>query len=128
MPLTSDVSTWDGDQLQQELAVRLSLGWTFQIIPDSTIDRWVVNIFNDKMEQVWRGEALTAQLVLLDALGWVETRSISCSETSPWVRRREELNPQRVHEQLFSKLFVKEDPPDLDPSEIQAVYSRTKRG
>jgi len=128
MPITHDAATWDEEQLQEELAIRMPPGWTFDVAPNESINRWVVTIFGPKGEQAWEGDGITAQLVLLDALGWMETRSIHVSDTSPWVRRRGELNPQRVHEHIFSKMSTKDDPPDLDPSEVQAVYSnRTKR-
>lgn len=123
MTLTAEAATWDSEQLHEELAIRMPSRWSFELDPDESINRWVVRVLNEVGVEVWRSEEITPQLVLLNAIGWIEARKSPVSETSPWFRRQGELNSQRVHEQLFSKLSVKEDPPDIDPTEVDSVYS-----
>ena len=126
MSLGLDVSTWDSDRLQQEIVIRLPSGCEFKLVPTEDQKQWVVSVIDDQLVEVWSSVALTTQLALLNLLGWLETRNSKLSDSSPWVRRRGELNPQRVHELVYSKTYVTEEVPDLDPTEVEAVYKSHK--
>ena len=127
MPLSLDASTWDADRLRQEIAIRLSAGWEFTVTPTEDQKQWFSSVIDDQQQEVWSSIALTTQLVLLNLLGWLETRHSKLPESSPWVRKRGDLNPQRVHELVYSKTYVSEEVPDLDPVEIEAVYSNSRK-
>ncbi len=127
MSLGLDASTWDADRLKQEIAIRLPPGWEFNLVPTEDQKQWSSSITNDQQVEVWSSVAITAHLALLNLLGWLETRSSSPADSSPWVRRRGDLNPQRVHDLVYSKTFVTEELPDLDPAEIEAVYSKLRK-
>ena len=101
--------------------------WVFKIGSSEEQKAWEASITNPEEVVVWEGSALTAGLVLLDALGWIENRHHKVSEASPWVRRRGDLDPQRVHDIAYSKSFGLSDPPDLDPSEIESVVRSAKK-
>lgn len=88
---------------------------------------WVAFITNPEEVEVWSGSRVTAQLVLLDALGWIESQHHKVSEASRWVRRSGDLDPQRVHDIAYSKSFGPPDPPDLDPNEIESVARSVKK-
>lgn len=126
MSLGLDVSTWDSDRLQQEIAIRLPSGCEFKLVPTEDQKQWVVSVIDDQLVEVWSSVAITPQLTLLNLLGWLETRNSKLSDSSPWVRRRGDLNPQRVHELVYSKTYVTEEVPDLDPTEVEAVYKSHK--
>jgi hypothetical protein len=126
MSLDLDSSTWGADRLQQEITLRLPAGCDFKIVPTEDQKQWVVSVIDDQQVEVWSSVSLTTQLALLNLLGWLETRNSKLSESSPWVRRRGDLNPQRVHELVYSKTYVTEEVPDLDPAEVEAVYKSHK--
>lgn len=122
MSITYEAAFWDEDQLQQEIAGRLPVGWALDLHANDLVNRWEASILNGAGEVIWGGVAITSQLVLFEALGWIETRDIPLSDSSPWVRRRGELNSQRVHEHVQSLFPHIEDPPDLDPSQVEELY------
>ena len=121
MPLSFDASNWDEDRLRQEIAIRLPEGWGFNIVASEEQTHWISSATDDQQLEVWSNPALTIQLALLNLLGWLEIRNSSLSDSSPWVRKRGELNSQRVHDLAYSKVYVQEEIPDLDPAEIDAV-------
>ena len=126
MSLDLDTSTWDANRLQQEIAIRLPAGSEFKVAPTEDQKQWVASVIDDQQVEIWSGVAITTQLALLNLLGWLETRNSKLSDSSPWVRRRGDLNPQRVHELVYSKTYVTEEVPDLDPAEVEAVYKAHK--
>lgn len=128
MTLTVEASTWDEERIQQEIAIRLNPGWGFKIDASEDETEWVVTITDEQNIEVWRGSELTAQLVLLTALGWLENSKHKIPEGSLWVRRQGELNPQRVHDVVYSKILVPGDPPDLDPDELDSLVNPARKG
>jgi hypothetical protein len=126
MSLGLDASTWDADRLQQEIVLRLPDGCEFRIAPTEDQKQWVASVIDDQQVEVWSSVALTNQLALLNLLGWLEVRNSKPSNSSPWVRRQGDLNPTRVHELVYSKMYVEEEIPDLDPAEVEAVYKSHK--
>jgi hypothetical protein len=126
MSLDIEVYTWSEERIKDEVTLRLEAGWTFKFGSSEDQTSWEASILNPE-EVVWVGSNLTAQIVLLDALGWLESRKHKVAATSPWVRRRGELDPQRVHEIAYSKSFGIPDPPHLDPGEIDLVVRSTKK-
>lgn len=128
MSLDIEVTTWDEERIKDEITLRLGSGWTFKIGPSEDQTSWESSIYNPEEVEVWTGDAMTAQLVLLDALGWLESRQHKVAESSPWVRRRGDLNPQRVHDIAYSKSFGPPDPPHLDPDEIESVIKSARKG
>jgi hypothetical protein len=128
MSLDIEVYTWDEERIKDEVTLRLSPEWTFKVGPSEDHTLWEASITNAEGVEVWSDSALTAQLVLLDALGWLESRQHKVAETSPWVRRRGELDAQRVHEIAYSKSFGPPDPPHLDVTEIDSVVRSARKG
>ena len=126
MSLDLDASTWDADRLRQEIVNRLPVGCEFKVTPTEDQRQWIASVIDDQQVEVWSSIALTTQLALLNLLGWLETRNSKLSDSSPWVRRRGDLNPQRIHELLYSKTYVTEEVPDLDPAEVESVYRSHK--
>jgi hypothetical protein len=114
-------------QLQEEIAINLPPKWSFSFDSNEEETRWGVSVFDAEGKEVWKGANITSQLVLLETIGWLATRSHSPSDGSPWVRRRGELNSEKVHEILYSKVFDSREIPDLDPNEIASVYSKARK-
>lgn len=127
MSIDIDASTWDEDRLKEEIALRLESGWSFKFGPSENQMAWEAFITQD-LEELWSGEGLTAQLVLLDALGWLENRQYQVRDVGIWVRRQGDLNPQRVHDLAYSKSYGPPDPPHLDPDEIASMAQSTRKG
>jgi flavin reductase (DIM6/NTAB) family NADH-FMN oxidoreductase RutF len=115
MSLDIEAATWDVERIKDEINLRLVSGWVFK----------EASITLEEVE-LWSGEGLTAQLVLLDALGWLENRLYQVRDVGPWVRRQGELSPQRVHDIAYSKSYGPSDPPHLDPDEIESIARKGK--
>lgn len=126
MSFDVEVTTWDEERVKDEITLRLDPGWVFRFGPSENQMFWEATITAEEAE-IWSGEGLTAQLVLLDALGWLENRRYRASEGSLWVRRRGDLNAERVHEIAYSKSYGPPDPPHLDPKEIQSVVQSLRK-
>jgi hypothetical protein len=127
MSLDIEVTTWDEERVKDEITLRLEPGWVFKFGLSENQMVWEATIASEEVE-IWSGEGLTSQLVLLNVLGWLENRSYKVSEGSLWVRRRGDLNAERVHEIAYSKSYGPPDPPHLDPNEIQLVVQSTRKG
>lgn len=126
MSLDIEVTTWDEERVKDEITLRLDPGWVFKFGPSENQMLWEAIITSEDTE-IWSGEGLTSQLVLLDALGWLENRRYKALDSSLWVRRRGDLNADRVHEIAYSKSYGPPDPPHLDPKEIQSVVQSVKK-
>jgi hypothetical protein len=122
-----EAATWDEERIRDEVILRLEPNWTFRFGSSEDQMSWEASILDPDEVEVWSGSRITAQLVLLDALGWVESRHHKIPEASPWVRRRGDLDPQRVHDIAYSKSLGPPDPPDLDPNEIESVVRSMKK-
>jgi hypothetical protein len=128
MSLDIEVTTWSEDRIKDEIILRLDSGWIFKFGPAEDQMAWEASILKPDETEVWSSSKLTAQLVLLDALGWLENRNHKLPETSPWVRKRGDLNPQRAHDIAYSQSLGPPDPPHLDPDEIESVIRSTRKG
>lgn len=124
MSLDIEVTTWDEERIKDEIVLRLEPGWIFRFGPSEDQRSWEVSITSGDVE-LWSGERIVAQLVLLDALGWLENRNYQGSGV--WVRRNGDLNQQRVHELAYSKTYGPPDPPHLDPTEIDSVVQASRQ-
>lgn len=129
MSLPLDACNWDEKRLLGEVAIRLPKGWGFTVDQGEN-NFWVVKLLNALKEVVWAEADSTAQLALLTTIGWLDLQTSPQVTTGPWARRTNDL-PTGAHDEAYRKLCVEEDPPDLDPKEIEAVlasvYSRTRR-
>lgn len=127
MSLDIEITTWDEERIKDEIILRLEPGWVFGAGPSDDRMSWEASISDQNGEPIWYRSEMTLQLVLLDALGWLENRKYQVSETSNWVRRRGDLNPQRVHEIAYSKSFGPPDPPHLDVIEIDSIVRSARK-
>ena len=125
MSLPLDAYTWTLDQTQEEIAVRLPKGWGFDI-DQVEGNFWQVTILNEVNEPVWQGQDAAVNLVLFNALGWLDLRNTK-PNTGPWAPRRQNIDARTVHEEAYRKMVSEEDPPDLDPKEVESVYCRHPR-
>jgi hypothetical protein len=126
MSLDIEVTTWDEERLKDEITLRLNPGWIFRFRPSEDQMAWESSIKSEEMT-LWSGDRPTAQLILLDALGWLENRGHQIPGASPWVRRRGDLSSERVHEIAYSKSYGIPDPPHLDPDEIDLVVQASRK-
>lgn len=124
MPIPLEAWTWTEEQLLQEIAIRLPKGWGIEF--GQAEDRlWHLILLDEAREPAWKGDEVSPNLVLFDALGWLDLRGFPVPTDSPWKPRPPQVE-ERPHEAL-NRLRT-EDPPDLDPSEIEAlVYSSHSR-
>jgi hypothetical protein len=126
MVLPIDAGSWDADQLLGEIAVRLPKGWNFDT-GQAENDFWHATLLNEKKEPVRVDVEATQQLALLNLLGWLEMQATPANPNSPWAPRKAEVDHDlRAHDQAY-RVRVEEDPPDLDPKEIAAVYSSARK-
>lgn len=120
MSLDIEVTTWDEERIKDEITLRLEPGWVFRFGPSEDRMSWEASIWHEGIE-LWSDDGLTSQLVLLNALGWLENRKYQGHSAGVWVRRSGDLSQQRVHELAYSKTYGPPDPPHLDPDEIASV-------
>jgi len=126
VPIPIEAHTWDQERLLQEIAVRLPKGWGIEFGQDPDSFLWCVSLLKEDRSLVWESEEVAPNLVLLNALGWVELRAARSERVpSPWAPRVAEIDPRKLHEVVFR--LQSEDPPDLDPGEVDLIYSRFPR-
>lgn len=122
MPIPLEAWNWDEDRLLQEIAVRLPKSWGIEFGQKDDL-LWHVSLLNENAETVWEEDEAAPNLVLLNALGWLELRSAPTPSNSPWAPRRQDIDARRLHEAAYRVRVRSDDPPDLDPKEIDSVYS-----
>jgi hypothetical protein len=122
VPIPLEAHTWDQERLLQEIAIRLPKGWGIEFGQDSSSFLWCVVLLDDTKTSVWESEEAAPNLVLLNALGWLDLRATPPKTASPWAPRVRDIDARTLHEAAFK--LRSEDPPDLDPKEIDSVYSR----
>lgn len=120
--ITPDAAFWDIPKLIQEIEARLPSGLTLIFEQEPQTYVWVSSIMQGE-KRVWVRESVAANLVLLDTLGWLETKMIDTS--SPWAPRRRELGARDL--QAAAAKFTSESLPDLDPTEIDVVYGSNSK-
>lgn len=127
MSIGIEAATWSEERIKDEINLRLEPGWVFRIGASDDQRMWAASIHDSEEEEIWADEALTSQLALLHALGWLENRKHKVAPNSPWVRRSGDFDPQRSHELAYSKSFESSTPAHLDPQEIENVIRSVRR-
>jgi hypothetical protein len=117
-----EAATWGVNRLQQELAIRLPNGWAYTI--DLIDSMWEVKIINLDQLKIWSSIGITAQIVLLDAIGWLESTVLVFTKHSPWNHSPKESQHYDV---IFPKVTSDDDPLDLIPGEIDQIYLQSKK-
>jgi hypothetical protein len=120
--ITPEAAFWDIPKLIQEIEARLPRGFTLVFGQDSQTYVWVSAIMQGEAK-VWTIESVAPNLVLLDTLGWLETKMIDVS--SPWAPRKRELGARDL--QAAAARFTSDSLPDLDPTEIDVVYGSNSK-
>lgn len=122
MTIPLDAYAWTLERTQEEIAARLPKGWSFEI-DQVEGNFWQVTLLNEAKESAWQEQDAAVNLALFNALAWLDLRITKPNTGSPWAPRRQDLDLRTVHEDAYRKM-VSEDPPDLDPKEVESVYSR----
>lgn len=126
MPLPLEASTWDEGRIQEEILLLLPPDWLFELRPNEDATGWEAVFSDTEGVEIWKEEHFVAQMVLLNALGWLVSKGAKPQESGAWVRRSGELS-KRPHDRLFSLGLTEGDPPDLDPEGVASVYSGHSR-
>jgi hypothetical protein len=114
----SEVAMWSVEETLQQLKSALPLGWKLTVRVESRYT--VAELHDDKGDRCWLSSNPDPKLLYLDGFGWLMVRNHKT--THPIWRPREREVVLRVPNPASND----PDPPDLDPSEVDAVY-RTKR-
>jgi hypothetical protein len=102
-------------QLKQEIPA----SWIVSCVKRK--DNWYQASLTDSEGQVqWSGEHLDPKILLLDALGWLQTRNHQVKHPA-WKPREHEVPLYRP-----PITGVIPDPPDLDPIEVEKVYKTSR--
>jgi hypothetical protein len=115
-PTLAEMTAWSVEEIEAAVADKLPPGWR---LSSTRIGPLHATIRDEKGSVVWTHESLDARLLALDAFGWLLLREAPRPEGGPWVPRQHELTQRVVT--ADAKAF--EDPLDLDPAELDAVYS-----
>lgn len=120
MPTLEEVASWTLDQIRAHIHGLLPNGWVFDLQPHT--DHWRASYKSDAGLEVWTDKHVDQRIILLNAYGWL------------WQKR----DPKKVHPawrpQPTRRLIPVQhpaarvpDPEDLDPSQVQSVYSDPHR-
>jgi hypothetical protein len=116
-PTLAEMTAWSVEEIQAAVRRALPDDWRFS---GSRVGPFRATIRDASGSQQWSGEGLDERLLMLDAYAWLLLRDHKAPEEGPWAPRRRELTHRIV--QADAEAFA--DPPDLDPAELDAVYSR----
>lgn len=116
--------TWKEPRIRSEIEALLPKGWSFSFTRDKASGYSEV-VFSKGPEELWRGSDPFAQMVLLNAYGWLITESRPRNAQGPWSPRRE-FTLTQVNTDSLRRAQVP-DPEDLDPEGLAAVYAANKK-
>lgn len=113
----SEMTTWSAEDALARLKIEVPSDWTVEV--DASDEGVSLVLSNSEGEQMWAGGHIEPKILFLDALGWLSTRSHAFSPA--WQPRTQEVPLHRP--EIQQKM---DDPPDLDPEEVEAVYKSTR--
>jgi hypothetical protein len=112
--------TWTSDEVHERLRSVLPAGWSLERTTEAGWHR--VTLLDPAGIQQWTGEHPDPKFVGLDALGWLRLRNHQVKHPA-WKPRETEVPLYRDPVLVSAPV---PDPPDLDPSEVEAVYRTTR--
>jgi hypothetical protein len=112
---------WSIDELREELKALLPKSWQF-VIQAERSGFWVVRfeeLRESGPEMVWEALEVDERRALFEAYGylWMKQRPFRELDAT-WVRRRPMMSPPQSSVSDSSP-----DPEDIDPEEVESVYS-----
>jgi len=117
MALSVELASLSEETLESTIREELPSGWSLEVSQDSS-HFWVVVVRDADSVEKWRSADITAKQVLLHTIGWWNLRNRKANVNSPWAPRTRELTKEMVRDRA-----LQHDPEDLDPSEVESVYS-----
>jgi hypothetical protein len=120
-PTLAEMTAWSADEIREAALEILPAGWHLMCGRDVLF--WAVIQDTDGVYQ-WSCESPDERLLMLDVFGWLYLRGHRRSEGGPWSSRRRDIT-RRV---MTASGGSFDDPPDLDPAELDAMYSRFTTG
>ena len=114
-----DAALWTAEEAHQQLLGVLPQGWSCVVDYDDLEAVVLIRDESDAPLQVARNA--DPKLAILDVLGWLSLRQHKTTHAA-WAPRSQEVHLHRPNKDTVSV-----EVPDLDPSEIAAVYNATRR-
>jgi len=114
----AEVALWDIDETLQQLKAALPLGWKLTLRVESGYS--VAELHDEKGDCCWVSSNPDPKLLFLEGLGWLMVRDHKTIHPA-WRPREHE-----VELRVPNPVSDAPDPPDLDPSEVDAVYRRKR--
>lgn len=116
MKTPHEISELSIDDLLRELQCVLPAHWKFEWEDDYAPIR--ARLIDMKTEEcVWLEPGVDLRLLLLSAYGWIWLQKHPASSN------RWHIHEDRDSRKAYDRLPSDSDPPDLDPSEVQTVYT-----
>lgn len=112
--------SWTPTQIQAAIQAMVPDGWAFQFGVQG--DRFQATFQNPMGEDVWTDTHWDTQNLLLSAYGWLWMRLNGPVRRSTW-QRRAKHGLRHVPGLVTLPGITVPDPEDLDPGEINAVYT-----
>ena len=115
--------TWTVEEIEDKIRSNMPKGYSFEYYEGK--DEFLYASFKDAEGLgVWENFSFSANLLLLNAYSWLHLRTHRVNPASPWVRRDivHKNAPVFTNTMVFSK--PQEEPEDLTPEEIAAVYEQ----
>jgi hypothetical protein len=117
--IDNDVHLWSEARTKSEIQSLLPDDWEFffGVHPDGY---WIASFVDASKVKVWEDGFPAPNVLLLNAYGWLVMHRISSSPAAVWAPRKHRTLAE-VNADALRRARA-EDPPDLDPVEVSAVY------
>ena len=115
MATLAEMTAWSIEETRAEVDRLLPPGWAYR---QSHVGFFRGVICDADGVAQWDESHADERLLLLDAYGWLWTRSLSAPIQGLWATRRTELTSRTVGQHAARV----PDPEDLDPAELAMVY------
>ena len=120
-----EMSAWTPEEIVLRIREELPKGWTTDYGYNKEDRLFFFTFLDGEGEERWSELGLTAQILFLDAYGWLTLRGKKPQH--PVWQRRGEIDPRTIGVPVPA--VAREpvtDPEDVDPAEVAAVYTNVK--
>src|SRR5512137_783473 len=123
MPSLEEMTAWESEDIEDAIRQALPKGWQFEY-GCSESGGWAV-IGDEEGQIKWETTGVPDErLLLFNAYGWLITRGME-PRNPAWALRKGSIPQPKVGQFSLPGVSVP-DPEDLDPAEIESVYSELR--
>ena len=117
------MTTWTSDDIRAQIRASLPDGWT---LSESRQEGWFHAAINDlENTPQWEDAQADVRILLFNGYGWLTMRQQKTKHPA-WRPHPKQLRLPGNVQGSFGRPTIIPDPEDLDPKEIEAVYSKRR--